>query len=514
MSLLHVLLLLLSGIWMLSVSLAAPSESEIAIIPDVDRTFEEWKLLSKKILTLKCNAYNLNTRGSRDDLAVRLYELHHPNPIFSTPYIPVFQEQHTNINLTAPLTTLGVQDSAFVGSNGNAVSETQQAITTNTGTSGSTTLSSSGRNSKSPTVSSSPLLSTKLHRKRPSQGGNIDTIPIQKARTSLSTGSLPPHTSTLNVSIAQAIQTQLPAIVTEVVRNVNERINSTQSASSGLRFGLPNVGNNGRLRNRGRRQQQQQQPQQLDQFVLESSSDEERALYGNNMHNLALPPIPATVISRIRSGKFVSFDLLLPHSSFVDKDEAVELIATPHNKGLYFSQKTKNKAKVVDFSSWSIAWSVFAVYYAVFFMDSAIQLLGYHNRASELAAQYTWPNFCTYDIQFRQKMANDRRIRTLRWDRIDEDLRARHLRTTQVLCTFCQNFGHHSVRCPERRSSSIHHSDQAKSGATRSRSRVNVCFKFNDLGSCNKPHCRYDHVCGRCGKGHPVSHCPTPSSQP
>ena len=179
-----------------------------------------------------------------------------------------------------------------------------------------------------------------------------------------------------------------------------------------------------------------------------SSSEEEDALVADLRRNHALPPLPENIVRRIRSGKFVPFDQLVPHSTYVDSSDGVELFAHPQPNGLVFTPKSKNKAKVVDFFSWSVAWSVFALYHAVFFAGTAIQLMGYHNRAAELASQYSWENFQTYDSQFRQKMANDRKVGALRWDRIDEDLRARHLRNARVFCSSCMNFGHVASRCP------------------------------------------------------------------
>ena len=65
-----------------------------------------------------------------------------------------------------------------------------------------------------------------------------------------------------------------------------------------------------------------------------------------------------------------------------------------------------NRAKVVDFSSWTVAWSVFSLWYALYFPKRACELLGYFNRVAELAAKYAWKEFKAYDIHFRTKMSS------------------------------------------------------------------------------------------------------------
>lgn len=56
-------------------------------------------------------------------------------------------------------------------------------------------------------------------------------------------------------------------------------------------------------------------------------------------------------------------------------------------------------------------------------------------------------NFMAYDRQFRLKMASSP---SLKWNRVDEDLRARFLLRTRVVCFECHSFGHTASFCPLR----------------------------------------------------------------
>ena len=53
---------------------------EAAMIPDADKTLEDWWSLGKTSLDLVLNAHNLDTRGSIQTLAVRLIHFFNPPP--------------------------------------------------------------------------------------------------------------------------------------------------------------------------------------------------------------------------------------------------------------------------------------------------------------------------------------------------------------------------------------------------------------------------------------------------
>ena len=67
----------------------------------------------------------------------------------------------------------------------------------------------------------------------------------------------------------------------------------------------------------------------------------------------SLPPLPRNVVSAIGSGKVVCFDKLLPHSSTPDIKDGLQMV--PHRSGFSLAPKNRNKARVMDFRSWSVA---------------------------------------------------------------------------------------------------------------------------------------------------------------
>ena len=103
-----------------------------------------------------------------------------------------------------------------------------------------------------------------------------------------------------------------------------------------------------------------------------------------------------------------------------------------------------------------------------------------------------------------------------RWDRVDEDLRNRHLRTTRPFCLNCLNFGHMAPECPAAAKHNRNTDQNSRNYASASRqpsrsreSRRNVCFNFNDFGQCDRKNCHFAHVCSVCGLGHSVLVCPS-----
>ena len=461
------------------------------------------------MLVLKCNTYYLDAKGSKRELATRLFELHNPLPVSSSAYNSRFDEQFHFITTNSTSVVNQINSTAEVDA-------TQHILVPPTELSTETTAISNPCSDTRLTMPSSTI-SSRLH----PEGRISATSQPQATR---------PRTN-LSTDISTAIEEQLPNIVTRVLEQIQRPETAKpnilvrkEENPSGLGFtnarlhnGRREVGEVCNQQHRRSSTRKRRRHELVDYDSSDQSTTDEDEEIIDTRRRYSLPPLPDNVISRIRSGKFVSFDKLLPHSSHVDISDDIELIANPRSTGLTFSQKTKNKAKVVDFASWSIAWSVFALYYTVFFIGSAMQIMGYHNRASELAAQYSWDNFQVYDKQFRQKMANDRKVRSLRWDRIDEDLRARHLTTPRNFCSACQNFGHSHTRCPDRRSSSYSSGSVNNSSfnstnnfATRQdQSHKKLCYQYKNLGSCSRQQGSFAHVCIKCGKNHPVVHCPT-----
>ena len=237
-----------------------------------------------------------------------------------------------------------------------------------------------------------------------------------------------------------------------------------------------------------------------------SSDDEEERLL-EVPHSF--PPLPQQIIRRIRSGKFVDFDYLLPHSTAPGKSHGDALLMVASNDGFRLTPKSKNKAKVFDFFSWSQAWAIFMMYYLYFNPHRLQEILGYYQRAVEFASRYIFEDFEAYDIQFRHAMAGSR---SRRWDKLDDNLKARYLLQTKPVCVGCRNFGHRFMDCPVE---AKNNKDAARNKRDFSFSepprdlRTMYCRTFNSpySGSCPQ-NCRFMHKCNICGGGnHSAVHC-------
>ena len=130
-----------------------------------------------------------------------------------------------------------------------------------------------------------------------------------------------------------------------------------------------------------------------------------------------LPPIPSSVISRIRRGEFVNFDNLLPQNLGRPTSSAVSLSFDGDTLSLSnpldtFSQSINNnsnhkKARILDLCSWMLAWTLFIQAMVVFHGHLTQQLHEYQLFIAKLASQYNFNAWYSYDQAFRQHIANN-----------------------------------------------------------------------------------------------------------
>ena len=176
------------------------------------------------------------------------------------------------------------------------------------------------------------------------------------------------------------------------------------------------------------------------------------------------------------------------------------------------------------------------------------QLLYYQSMICQYASQYIFDDVLLFDRNFRIRIANGLR-QGLRWDRYDNELVARFLRTFKPICYNCRKFGHYVSACPSASSplTTLNHQSQPPflapqrtnprqastydqptrqlqplpinrqphlSPANRqlqlspaNRQQLS-CYYFNQFGRCEKFRCTYSHSCETCGGNHGKSHCP------
>ena len=137
-----------------------------------------------------------------------------------------------------------------------------------------------------------------------------------------------------------------------------------------------------------------------------------------------LPPLPESMLLKIKQGKFVNFDLLLPQSycPSTNDDYVVQVGGgdDASSSSITLVPKSQNsKAKVISFNLWLQAWCNFARVYVRYHGHQTDQILHYQSLMSQFGQQYIFEEFYLYDRQFRLRMASSP---ALRCNRIDVEL--------------------------------------------------------------------------------------------
>ena len=164
-----------------------------------------------------------------------------------------------------------------------------------------------------------------------------------------------------------------------------------------------------------------------------------------------LPPLPKAVLLKIKQGKFVNFNLLLPQSYCPSTNDDYVVQVGGGDDGFASSitlvPKLQNsKAKVLTFTLWLQAWCNFARVYVRYHGHQTDQILHYQSLMAQFGQQYVFNEFYSYDRQFRLRIASNP---ALRWDRIDGELTNRFLRTVWAVCFRCHHtHGHYATACP------------------------------------------------------------------
>ena len=581
MNIRNVLVLLLLVLYHCDPSWAAKDRNEAARIPDKDKTLEDWLLIRKKALDLRINTLHLPHTSSHRAAAEYLYHYYHPsNPVqqpnppelqqpdyrtnnnllpppnepqftFSPPTIPVLT---STVSHNIPINTSTQSARADLGSARRRPNREPSEQIPPTATSQSVDIATpsiytrvgfGGARLRTPTItstsqlnqvpsSSQPSITTNHQYENPSTSNHhtpVQSPPRRRPRTDEITSTNIPtivnpvvthvDQNHLNAAIQQQIMQSLPTIISQVISSTNAILTGATSNVAPTR----DRGHRNPRRRRHHHRRYHESPSSSD-----DSSDEDVANLVTE-DGTPLPPAHAGTVRLIRAGKFVDLFRLLPRSPTPDSYSNMAMKATVDKQGIInLSRRHSQSAKVVDFNSWALAWSLFVLYY-VHFHGRLQQLMGYFNRATELACRYPWPQFCQYDIMFRTMMASHHNNPAITWDRIDEDLKARHLLNPNPVCYNCLNFGHFSNRCPDpesafrvsRRNNYSNSNTSVKpsqggsannqsgnNNQARAATPTRHCYQFNFGGQCSFNQCKYHHSCMTCGStSHGTVHCPS-----
>ena len=206
------------------------------------------------------------------------------------------------------------------------------------------------------------------------------------------------------------------------------------------------------------------------------------------------PPPPDRVIARIRKGKYVNFDLLLPSTD--DSLPVQGVRASGYKKGNKADRPPKRR--VSDFQSWMEAWNTFLLITAHTSQDRCLELLKYQTLIGHLFSAYPTSVCLRYDQLFRRTTARDH---SLQWDTFKEDLLVWCTTFRPLRSTLAARLG------PPSASASGGNSLQR---ATHSSAGVEICKRYN-AGACTRgDECKFAHICwhASCRGSHSAKACP------
>lgn len=435
------------------------------------RTLSDWSALPVESLRLVCTELFINTRGTVDVLANRIYSHFHPNPALTEPPThtsvspPILQPNITENNVMVP-DTVDITDIIR--------REVKRAFEASANIDFAR---------HSPTIESA----------------NVNLAPVIPQFNTI------PQFNSAAVPFANGVQQQQQQTTGTSANNIISHRDVTASLPTTLP--LPEI----QAAQLFYQQQQQHLAHMLPPVLSTQMEKIKKREYID--FNLLLPESSAMP---------PGYSIHMDSEATMEDDSGISLVPR------------SIKVKVTDFHTWTLAWNNFMRTYVFFFPEMSGELMFYQSMICQYAHQYAWEEVSTFDREFRIRMANGRTY-GLRWDRYDHDLVGRHLRSFRPVCYKCKNYGHWSSTCPLRSSSTSNSTNrqhqpfrapqqqatqqdtptfqstrkpyQSYQSSTSNRRSVH-CYYFNQFGRCDKPQCTYPHTCELCNGPHARAFCP------
>ena len=136
----------------------------------------------------------------------------------------------------------------------------------------------------------------------------------------------------------------------------------------------------------------------------------------SNVAQLPTGPVPRGIAERIERGEFVDFDDLLPGVLAVTSRSGLEVIASDDSTLSVRTSDPRRRRRVVDFVSWTEAWTAYASVILSAAPHRCHELLGYQAIMANAAQQFYPEGWLEYDRRFRGAAASDP---TRQWDVMD-----------------------------------------------------------------------------------------------
>ena len=440
----------------------------------VNRRLEDWEALSRPALELLIQQYHLEPHGTRLELARRLYNN--------------FQVFNVDVDVNNNL------ESSSVNTNNNP--ESSSADTNGQGG------TSSRNDDRQHTIDNTQLTASLQHNFNALRDELFNLVGVQMNNALSEISKI--ATTSIQAQQQQQQSSSSPANLVESNGNNNDN-----NVNAGTNLNVLQV--------------QQSQSQQV------SVSNQFR-----------LPSLSASNMALLRAGKFVNFDSLLPGSlAHSSSGYSIQFLSDSRPNGLdgdipFTFKPNSGKRTIKSFPSWLSAWNIFAQAFCFFFPGFAGSLLAYQSQITIYANRYEFNAWSTYDVHFRQNMANTHPHSS--WGEVDRHLFDEILLCAPVLavCFTCREVGHYHSSCPSRVQAGIQNqpflapqrttsssrvvqsraptSTMLRSGHTStSNSQPPVCRYFN-AGSCTFHSCTFSHLCSICKGNHPATKCNSKSS--
>ena len=237
----------------------------------------------------------------------------------------------------------------------------------------------------------------------------------------------------------------------------------------------------------------------------------------------ALPPIPARVVDRVQSGKFVDFkEFLADNVLLLQRLQELGMAGSvaPAMQPLVSGSRLREVTDPVSWASCFLAFLATKVEHR-----ETRELAAYGMIVLQLASKHQGAGWRSYDRQFRQHQAAGA---GLSWADLNPSLMA-----ATVLgdssggrgrpCSLCLSADHSKEDCALASLESTAKENEAppnhrvrqlrpprRPSPYGSASSGGVCYRFN-RGTCLASRCRFEHFCSNCQKaGHPAISCPEP----
>ena len=235
--------------------------------------------------------------------------------------------------------------------------------------------------------------------------------------------------------------------------------------------------------------------------------------------SLKLPPLPATLLKKIRNCEYVDFDELLSPALYapaVFNPTTFELDVSSRTK---FSLKAtkQGKPQVMDMATWLESWNNFMQATLFFHPELLPQLMAYQASMCHYASKYSIAHVLSYDVNVRQAIATDP---LLRWDDRHDTEFDKFLQGNAVpSCFYCNRYGHYAPSCPLKPAESgMKARPLSREPMTHPQGNFHpqpsvpakLCSEYNKIGKCDAGCPAAAHRCNRsgCGGNHPGFQCP------